>query len=222
MTQNWATAWCWCEPSDGQPGVKIWVFVDSFAFHCPDYESTCAALRMFFDAAVKVRLLCNPIKCDPPSQIMKYCGFLFDTWGVPQLHIPVTKWECGHAMIQHLLAQGLKWEHSHLTLPIVAGTLEALEEVIPLCLGHTYLWQPFAGLGTGAEPYYTCISLTKETKEILYDLEWLDNFLWVGGGWYAHSKRSGMLLPSWGDGSGTGTVGTLALPDKPLKTWMGQ
>ncbi len=31
-----------------------------------------------------------------------------------------------------------------------------------------------------------------------------------------------MLLPSWGDGSGTGTVGTLALPDKPLKTWMGQ
>lgn len=31
-----------------------------------------------------------------------------------------------------------------------------------------------------------------------------------------------MLLPSWGDGSGTGTGGTLALPGKPLKTWMGQ
>ena len=73
--------------SDGKLGIKIWVFVDNFTIHGPDYESTCTALRMFFDVAVEVGLLCNPAKCDPPSQVAKYCSFLFDTCGVPQLKL---------------------------------------------------------------------------------------------------------------------------------------
>lgn len=210
--------------SDGKPGVKIWVFVDDFAIHGPDYASTCDALRLFFDAAVEVGLLCNPVKCDPPSQVAKYCGFLFDTRRIPQLRIPVTKRERGHAMIQHLLSQGVKWEHSRLTLAIVAGTLEAMAEATPLRLGHTYLRRLHSlirppGLGTGAEPYYTRVSLT---PDVLRDLEWWDTFLRVGDGRYARSERSGTLIPSWGDGSGTGAGGTLGLPDCPLQMWMGQ
>jgi hypothetical protein len=210
--------------SDGKPGVKIWAFVDDFAIHGPDYESTCEALRMFFDAAVEVGLLCNPAKCDPPSQVAKYCGFLFDTRGIPKLCIPVSKRERGHAMIQHLLAKGPDWEHSRLTLAIVAGTLEAMAEATPLRLGHTYLRRLHslvrpAGLGTGADPYYTRVRLT---EDILRDLTWWDTYLRVGDGRCARSLRSGTLIPSWGDGSGTGTGGTLGLPDQPLRMWMGQ
>ena len=34
--------------------------------------------------------------------------------------------------------------------------------------------------------------------------------------------RSATLIPTWGDGRGTGTGGTLALPDLPLQMWQGQ
>ena len=37
------------ERADGGPAVKIWIFVDDFAIHGPDYESTAAALRAFLD-----------------------------------------------------------------------------------------------------------------------------------------------------------------------------
>ena len=36
------------------------------------------------------------------------------------------------------------------------------------------------------------------------------------------TARSSTLVPTWGDGSGTGTGGTILLPDQPLHVWMGQ
>jgi hypothetical protein len=50
---------------DGLPAVKVWVFVDDFAIHGPDYEATACALRFFFDLSV-MWAFCNPVKCAPP------------------------------------------------------------------------------------------------------------------------------------------------------------
>ena len=99
-----------------------------------------------------------------------------------------------------------------------------MAEATPLRLGHTYLRRLHTaihppGLGTGATPYYTRVKLTPEIRT---DLVWWDTFLRVGGGRYARSERSATLIPNWGDGSGTGTGGTLGLPDRPLQMWMGQ
>lgn len=68
----------------------------------------------------------------------------------------------------------------------------------------------------------TCNTRVKLTPEVREDLIWWDTFLRVGGGCHARSDRSATLIPSWGDGSGTGTGGTLGLPDCPLQMWMGQ
>ena len=35
-------------------------------------------------------------------------------------------------------------------------------------------------------------------------------------------RRLATLCPNWGDGSGTGTGGTLSLLDQPLRMWQGQ
>ena len=37
----------------------------------------------------------------------------------------------------------------------------------------------------------------------------------------ARAAKSGALVPTHGDGSGTGTGGTVLFPDQPLDTWMG-
>ena len=209
---------------NGRPAVKIWVFVDDFLIHGPDYESTAEALKFFLDTAVNVGLLCHPGKCYPPSQEAKYCGFIFDTQGIPQLRIPQAKRERARAMIRHVLGSSLSFEHSRLGLSVMGGLLESMSEATPRRLGHTNLRRFHSlvhppGLGTGAAPYYTRVALTQAVRN---DLAWWDACLTSLVGRAARTKRSGTLIPSWGDGCGSGTEGTLGLPDAPLQMWMGQ
>ena len=209
---------------NGRPAVKIWVFVDDFLIHGPDYESTAEALKFFLDTAVNVGLLCHPGKCYPPSQEAKYCGFIFDTQGIPQLRIPQAKRERARAMIRHVLGSSLSFEHSRLGLSVMGGLLESMSEATPRRLGHTNLRRFHSlvhppGLGTGAAPYYTRVALTQAVRN---DLAWWDACLTSLVGRAARTKRSGTLIPSWGDGCGSGTGGTLGLPDAPLQMWMGQ
>lgn len=75
---------------DGRPSVKIWVFVDDFLIHGPDYFSIAAALTLFLDTAVAVGLLCHPGKLTPPQQTVKYCGFLINTVHIPKQIMPVS------------------------------------------------------------------------------------------------------------------------------------
>jgi hypothetical protein len=95
--------------------------------------------------------------------------------------------------------------------------------------GHTYLrWfhsliYPEGG-GTGLDPYLT---VTTTTPEVRKDSEWWAAFLSEGGGRYARATQSATLVPTWGDGSGTGTGGTYQLPnrfveERPLKMWKGK
>jgi hypothetical protein len=99
-----------------------------------------------------------------------------------------------------------------------------LVEATPLHLGHTYLCRFHGvvrpeGLGTGAAPYYTTTGVPLEVKQ---DLNWWQGFLRSTAGRFVRSSRSATLVPNWGDGSGTGTGGTLGLPDQPLKMWKGK
>jgi hypothetical protein len=95
------------ESADGSPAVKIWVWVDDFIIHGPTFEKTTAALKFFLDTTVKCGMLCHPKKLTPPAQIVKYCGFLFDTVSIPCLRIPVLKGERALAIVQYLIAAPL-------------------------------------------------------------------------------------------------------------------
>jgi hypothetical protein len=210
--------------ASGSPAVKIWVHVDDFLIHGDTYEKTARALKLFLDTAVDVGMLCHPKKLTPPTQVVKYCGFLMDSRGIPCLRIPVGKRERALAIVEHLIAAPADRAFSRLSLAVAAGVLQSLVEATPLRLGHTYLRRFHGvvrpeGLGTGAAPYYTTTVVPMAVKT---DLEWWRGFLRRTEGRFARSSRSATLVPNWGDGSGTGTGGTLGLPDRPLKMWKGK
>lgn len=204
--------------------VKIWVWVDDFLIHGPTREKTETALRFFLDTAVECGFLFHAKKLVLPQQVVKYCGFLFDTTDTPCLRIPVPKRERALAICEYLLAAPLKAQWSRLTLAVAAGILESLSEGTPRRLGHTHL-RSFHSLvhppdiGTGREPYFTKTALTDPVR---HELEWWANYLQVGGGRYARPSQAGTLVPTFGDGSGTGTGGTFILPSGPLQMWRGK
>jgi hypothetical protein len=107
---------------------------------------------------------------------------------------------------------------------VAAGILKSLVDATPRPIGHTYL-RPFhskvhpPSLGTGAEPYYTLTTLSCNVRQ---DLQWWVSYLTIGKGRFARAVNSATLVPTWGDGSGTGTGGTFAIPNAPLKMWKGK
>ena len=211
------------EAEDG-PAVKVWAWVDDFVIHGPTEEKTSQALTFFLDLALDCGLLCHPKKLTPPCQVVKYCGFLLDSRGIPCLRIPVAKRERALAMVDYILSSRPDKQFSRLALSVIAGTLQSLVEATPHHIGHTKLRRFHStvrpeGFGTGAEPYYTksCVGSAIRT-----DLHWWRQCLLDGKGRFARSKQSATLVPTWGDGSGTGTGGTFLVPDGALKMWKGK
>ena len=209
---------------DGSPAVKIWVHVDDFLIHGPTLASTLEALRFFMDKALDVGMLCHPKKLKPPSQLQRYCGFEFDTRSDPVLHIPADKHERCCAMVDYLGAFSPGAKISRLALSVIAGTLESVSDATPNRLGHTYLRATHSlihpdGHEPGRQLYYT---YARVTDEVLREMRWWKEILRVGRGRQLRSSRSATLVPSWGDGSGTGTGGTVDIPGQGFKLWMGQ
>jgi hypothetical protein len=41
--------------------------------------------------ALDLGLICQPAKTSPPGPIQKFCGFVYDTTGIPERTVPVNK-----------------------------------------------------------------------------------------------------------------------------------
>ena len=208
---------------NGEAAARIWVFVDDFLIHAPTQEACSEALTAFLDLSVRCGILCHPKKLVPPSQVVKYCGVLLDTTGIPTCRIPETKKDRALAMVKYLLGHPSKrW--SRLALAVTVGVLESLAECTPRRIGHTYLrnfqiqLHP-GGTPGGLEPYLTQVQLGERT---LQELKWWETHLLIGQGRVVRGTSAGTLVPTFGDGSGTGTGGTFRLPDEPLKMWKGK
>jgi hypothetical protein len=204
--------------------VHIWVWVDDFLIHGPTYDKTARALTFFLDLAVECGFLFHPKKLITPRQIVKYCGFLFDTRSIPCLRIPVPKRERALAICEYLLDAPPAKNWSRLSLAVAAGVLESLSEATPRRLGHTHLRHFHSlvhppGIGTGADPYFTCTLLSDTVRR---ELAWWKDFLLLGNGRIVRLHNAATLVPTFGDGSGTGTGGTFKLPnDVKLQMWKG-
>ena len=200
--------------------VLVWAYVDDFLLHAPTLTACHEGLTAFLDTALDCGMLCHPKKIIPPSQEVKYCGLLVNTKSIPTLKIPVQKRERALSMIRHVLSSPTKsW--SRLALAVLAGILESLSDCTPRRLGHTHL----RGLhelihsensGPGLEPYLTCTSLTDRA---LQGLSWWDSHLQTSEGRLVRAGRASILVPTFGDGSGTGTGGTFHLPFQQLRMW---
>jgi hypothetical protein len=128
----------WVLP-DGTGAICLFVHVDNFFICGPTKGATNRALSLFLDTAVDVGLLCHPKKVQPPSQLQKYVGFIFDTRGIPTLRVLTSKREKALAMVEFLAHSPPNRLYTRMALVVVAGTLESLSEATPARLGHTYL-----------------------------------------------------------------------------------
>lgn len=127
-------------------------------------------------------------------------------------------------MVDHLLQAKRHQQFSRLSLAVVAGTLQSLVEATPQRRGQTYLKRLHGhvrppGLGSGLEPYCTTTPLD---EGVLPDLLWWQKYLLGSKGRFARTHRSATLIPTFGDGSGTGTGATWSLPIGPLKMLKGK
>ena len=218
---------------DGLPVALVWAFVDDFKVHAPTRTKLIVALNAFMDLALWLGLVCQKVKTKPPAQVQKYCGFVYDTMGIPMLRIPKEKRSRGLAMIQFLRAGGESMELSRLTLAVVTGLLQSMVEATPQRVGQTYLrrlYDRLHDLDLGKEPppvgplmYYTRVALTPEEW---LDLDWWEAALMLDVEVQAHSTAQGSLGVSYGDGSGSGTGGTLQILGRngsclTMEAWMG-
>jgi hypothetical protein len=207
---------------DGLPAALIWVHCDDFLLHGPTYEKTAAALTAFLDLTVDVGLLCHPGKLTPPAQVVKYTGLLFDTVSVPKIRIPEYKCMKALAMIDFALRH--RSHLSRLGLAVVIGVLKSLTEATQARIGHTYLQSLQSTLHPkdwkGDDlPYYSFTALTQDNARELAMWRWLLN---RNDGCTARGHKSGCLIPSFGDGSGTGTGGTVQYEEgAPFEMWLG-
>ena len=158
------------------------------------------------------RFLAHPDKLIWPSQQVNYVGFLLNTVRKPTVLNLKPKQEQALAMVEYLLYLPRHSKFSCLSLAVAAGVLESIAEATPHRIRHTHL-RPFHTLvnpsdsGIGIAPYYTSTCLTPQ----VYDcLTWWKKCLLLGQGHIVRPSRSGTLVPMFGDGSGTGTGGTIS------------
>ena len=227
--------------ADGLPPVLIFVHVDDFMLHGPTYEKTCRALDIFMDVMLRAGFLFNPAKLTLPCQRVKYTGFLYDTVDQPKMLIPDDKTDRALAMID--IVTGATGPVSRLVLTVLNGTLQSLVPCTPSRIGNTFLRRAYDLLYAGADDpaainadvldrldttynpadhLYSCVELTSDVR---LDYAWwqtaLSERLLARP---ARPRYAASLTPTWGDGSGTGTGGTIRRFDceTQRQMWMGQ
>jgi hypothetical protein len=217
---------------DGLGACLMWVHVDDFFVHAPTKAKLIEGLNRFMDMAVDVGLLCNPKKVVPPAQIVKYCGFLYDSVNIPTLSIPEDKRTRALAIVQYCQSKRQS-KFPSLSLAVVTGILQSLVDATPSRIGQTFLrrlhntlhnaelevdseqWSP-------SRKYYQYVVLDDDAWK---DLDWWRRALEASIQRPVRPVKSGTLTAMFGDGSGTGTGGTSETMehggDTELDMWMG-
>jgi hypothetical protein len=204
--------------TDGLPAVLAFVHCDDFLVHGPTYEKTRLAAIEFLDLAVKVGLLAHPMKLTPPCQEVKYTGFLWNTTAIPTLLIPPYKVDKSKALIEYALDH--RTRVSRLCLAVVKGVLESEVDATPARSGHTHLRSlehTIHPVGWEGLPYYSFAQLSEED---IRNLQWWRRILEANQGQTSRADNASILVPTFGDGSGTGTGGTVQYDlDEPMQMW---
>ena len=107
---------------DGLGKNLLFMHIDDVFLHDPTYEKTAEGLTHVMNTALRLGLICQPVKTQPPRQWQKYCGFIYDTRSIPTMHIPLAKYTHAQALVTYLLANK-DTRFSHLAISSVAGVL---------------------------------------------------------------------------------------------------
>ncbi len=217
--------------AEGEPCCLVWLHVDDLLLHGSSYERVSIALSWIMDEMVRLGLICQRCKIEPPSQRVKFCGFIYDTSRCPTLEVPTSKISKGLALIS-FLERGTRQRFARLTLAMVVGMLQSLVEATPGNIGASFLrglYQDLHQLEDGSSHlrgtksfYFTSVSLSVDAQ---HDLEWWRGALSLGLSKRVRSSLTHMLGVTWGDGSGVGLGGTfnwISLHSaSDVETWLG-
>jgi hypothetical protein len=182
-------------------------------------------MQALMDKALDIGLLFNPTMITPPTRAVKYCGFIYESKHIPSLRIPTDKRLRALVLLKYVLDRSGQ-EMSRLALSVLYGTLQALVPATPANLGQTFLRRSYnllyAELDSSnyvpADIFYSKVVLDEAT---IQDLVWWKQALQVQVHCPTRYERAGTLTPGWGDGSGTGSGGTICIAMGPTDQWMG-
>jgi hypothetical protein len=134
--------------SDGVPVCLIWIHADAIFIHVPTRAKCTSALKKILYLTVLVGLICHPTKLKPSAQILKFCGFLYDSVGTPKLRIPDNKVVRALALLEFLM-RGSKMVLCCLAVAVVVvvGTLQYLVPATHNAIGTLY-YTMFTGIFT--------------------------------------------------------------------------
>mgnify|MGYP005710614483 FL=1 len=124
--------------SDGEPVVLIWIHMYDILIHGPSSGKFVTAMDALLDTTVQMGLICQPCKLTPPSQRVKFCGFIYDTTDIPQLIIPDNKISRALAMIDYLHHRCHR-SFARLIVSMVVGFLQSLVPATPGNIGASFL-----------------------------------------------------------------------------------
>ena len=213
----------------------VFGFVDDFKIHGATKGDCIQATTDFMNLMVRLGLICQKAKTVPPSQVQKYCGFIYDTRGSPTLLIPPHKISRCIANAEYLLNRPRSQAVSRLSLAIVTGVLQSVVDATPQHIGQSYLralyddlhrWEEVGHL-EGTAKFFTVVELSEGGKEGLR--WWIQHLRHSSGATTCRASARRGLVMKWGDGSGTGTGGTTELyrvaagqeANPGVELWMG-
>ena len=165
---------------DGLPGVLAWLHVDDLLLHGTTSEKVGRALTLGIYEALQMGLIYQKNKMIPPCQVMRSCGFDYNTTGIPTLCITPEKVSKALSFIdfldrrsQELQTKKLAW----LTLSVVVGVLQSLLDATPANIVASFLRGLYADLHSLDAPelrkirvfYFTTVELSEAS---ILDLRW--------------------------------------------------
>jgi hypothetical protein len=77
--------------ANGKAACRSWIHVDDILLHGTSRENFGKALDHTMNLALELGLVCQPSKTSPPAPIKKFCGFIYDTSGIPERKVPANK-----------------------------------------------------------------------------------------------------------------------------------
>jgi hypothetical protein len=116
----------------------MWIHVDDIFLQGPTRAKYTSALNNIFDLTVLVGLICHPTKLKTPAQILKFCGFLYNSVGTPKLTTPDNNIVRALALLEFLM-RGSRTVLFLLDLAVVVGTLQSLVPATPNTIGDSFL-----------------------------------------------------------------------------------
>ena len=199
--------------TDGNPILLVWIHVDDIFLHGPTLAKLSEGLKLLLDTTVELGLICQSSKTVSPTQRVKFCGFIYDTKDIPKLIIPDNKVSRAIAMIDYL-DYGCKHLFARLVISMVVGFLQSLVPATPGNIGVSFLRPIYEDLhefqendAPGTKKFYFCtMELRQQSRDCLW---WWRQALTLGLSRQTQPRDVATIGVSWGDGSGTGTGGTI-------------